>query len=157
MSQVYADYRRGDENLTLARFSDDQFLGAARRHAEWLACASAIYWVRTFRRGYANYFVLEMEAELARQEAVRQALKQSPRDAARAVEAGKNARAKRFAQARVAKRGYLQNIGEIPHVRARERILRDADKWLLDPDVSQTVSKEISQILDGATPPPLPK
>jgi hypothetical protein len=146
MSQVYADYRRGDENITLQNLPEDRFIGAPRRHAEWLACAAAIYWTNVYRRGYVNYFVLEFEAELARQDAIRQVLKTHPDRTAQAKDKGLAARDAVFDRAK-RQPHFLHDVGRIPHIRKREQILRAVDAAILDRDVRETIDREIAQTL----------
>lgn len=61
MELVYSDFRRPGLNVSLATMRADSETGAMRRHAEWLACACAIYWHNHYVDGIVNFFIAELE------------------------------------------------------------------------------------------------
>jgi hypothetical protein len=57
---VYEDFRKSGHNIQFRALTDNPELGAVRRHAEWLACASAIYWYNNYQNGYTHFYISEI-------------------------------------------------------------------------------------------------
>ncbi len=133
METVYGDFRKPAHNVAVPGADGLPELGAMRRHAEWLACACAIYWHNHYTDGYLNFFIAEMD---------------------RACK-GRNQRLCK------AKTPGLYNLGDkidlrlpldIQCLKDRERALFPLDAHLLHRRIADSINADINDILYPTNP-----